>query len=168
MEQDITLKEEVSKLAFFKPIAIAFKGKFEKQKLYASFKKTGITIISILLFLCLWHFGSKALYNKEATYRIEKALTEQGQEAATAVKACIASGESSCQPNTLPSPAQVWGSLQSLIADHKLIQAKKDAFAEKMAATNANLIAQGKEAIVYTGRASFIDTVLTSLLTVFA
>lgn len=168
MEQDITLKEGVNKFTFLKPIAIAFKGKFEKQKLYASFKNAGITIVSILLFLCLWHFGSKALYNKEANYRIEKALTEQGQEAATVLKACIASGESSCQPNTLPSPAQVWGSLQSLIADHKLIQAKKDAFAQKMAVTNANLIAQGKNAIVYTGRASFIDTVLTSLVTVFA
>ncbi|MFT6995796.1 MAG: nitrate/nitrite transport system permease protein [Maribacter sp.] len=168
MKQEITLKKESQGLEFLRPIATLFKAKFEKDTVLKSLKKTGITLVSILLFLGLWHLGSKALYNKEATYKIEKALAEQGPEAAAAEKACIASGDSSCQPNTLPSPTQVWASFQSLIADHKLIEAKKDAFATKMAATNEKLVAQGKDAIVYTGRASFVDTVLTSIKTVFA
>lgn len=167
MEQDITLKKEGQGLTFLKPLIAKFTPKLHKGHVLASLKKTGITIVSILLFLGLWHLGSKALYNKEAAYKIEKALTERGQAAADAERACIASGDSSCQPNTLPSPSQVWASLQSLIADHKVITADKAAFAEKMAETNAKLIANGKDAIVYTGRASFVDIVFTSIKTVF-
>jgi len=168
MEQDITLKKEGQGLAFLKTLVARFTPKFQKGDLLPWLKKSGITLLSILLFLGLWHMGSKALYNKEANYKIEKALTEQGQAAADAERDCIASGDSSCQPNTLPSPTQVWASLQTLIADHKVINADKAAFNEKMAATNAKLVAQGKNAIVYTGRASFVDIVLTSIKTVFA
>ncbi len=168
MEQEITLKKEGKSMAFLKPLLAKVTPKFQKADLLPSLKKAGITVLSILLFLGLWHLGSKALYNKEANFKIEKALTEQGQVAADAERACIASGDSSCQPNTLPSPTQVWASLQSLIADHKVINADKAAFVEKMAATNAKLVAKGKTAIVYTGRASFVDIVLTSIKTVFA
>lgn len=168
MEQEIILKKESQGFAIIKPLTNFFKVKFEKDNVLKFLKKTGITLISILLFLAFWHFGSKALYNKEATYKIEKAIAEQGQAAAEAEKACIASRDSSCQPNTLPSPSQVWASFQSLIADHYLIKNKKQAFADKLATTNEKLVAQGKEAIVYTGRASFVDTVLTSIKTVFA
>jgi nitrate/nitrite transport system permease protein len=168
MEQEITLKEEGKSIEFLKPLLAKLTPKFQKADLLPSLKKAGITLLSILLFIGLWQLGSKALYNKEANFKIEKALTEQGQVAADAERACIASGESSCQPNTLPSPSQVWASLQSLIADHKVINADKAAFVEKMAATNAKLVAKGKTAIVYTGRASFVDIVLTSIKTVFA
>ncbi|QCX01720.1 ABC transporter permease [Aggregatimonas sangjinii] len=168
MEQDITLKKEKQGLAFLRNFIAKAAPRFQKGDLFSSFKKTGITILSIALFLGLWHLGAKALYNIEATYKIEKAMTEQGPEAAAAERTCIESGNSGCQPNTLPSPTQVWASLQSLIADHKLINVKKAAFAEKMAATNAKLIAEGKDAIVYTGRASFVEIVLTSIKTVFA
>ena len=168
MEQDITLKKQGQPLSFLKPLVIKLSPKFQKGDLFSSLKKTGITIVSILLFLGLWHLGSKALYNKEATYKIEKALIERGQAAADAERDCIESGESSCQPNTLPSPTQVWISLQSLIADHKVITADKAAFVQKMAAINSKLVAKGKDPIVYTGRASFVDIVLTSIKTVFA
>ena len=84
------------------------------------------------------------------------------------MKACIASGDISCQPNTLPSPAQVWESFKTLIADHKVIRADKLAFKEKTAALNANRIAEGKDPIIYTGRPSFVDQIVTSLKTVFA
>ena len=168
MEQEITLKKEGKSIAYLKPLLAKLTPKFQKADLLPSLKKAGITLLSILLFLGLWQLGSKALYNKEANFKIEKALTEQGQVAADAERTCIASGESSCQPNTLPSPSQVWASLQSLIADHKVINADKAAFVEKMAVTNAKLVAKGKKAIVYTGRASFVDIVLTSIKTVFA
>lgn len=168
MEQDITLRKEGQGLAFLKPMLAKLTPKFQKRDFIPWIKKSVITIVSIALFLGLWHMGSKALYNKEANFKIEKALAERGQAAADAERACIESGDSSCQPNTLPAPAQVWASLQSLIADHKVITADKAAFAEKLADTNAKLIAKGKNAIVYTGRASFVDIVLTSIKTVFA
>ncbi|MGB6154036.1 MAG: ABC transporter permease [Pricia sp.] len=168
MEQEITLNKERSNFAFLRPIAGKLTPTLKKGGLLASLKKTGITLLSVLCFIGLWHMGSKALYNIEADYKVEKALTERGQEAAAAERACIESGASGCQPNTLPSPSQVWASLQSLIADHQIINAKKAAFAKKIAATNERLTAQGKKAITYTGRASFVEIVVTSIKTVFA
>lgn len=55
-----------------------------------------------------------------------------------------------------------------MIADHKVISADKDAFAEKTAALNAKREAEGKAPITYTGRPSFVDQIFTSLKTVFA
>ena len=113
----------------------------------------------------LWHFGAKALFNIEADYKIEKALTEQGQVAADEMEACILSGDVSCQPNTLPSPSQVWA-FNTLIADHKTISADKLAFKEKTAAINEKRVAEGKDPITYTGRPSLVDQIFTSLKTV--
>jgi len=168
MEQEIILKKEGQLLSSLKGLVAKITPSFKKGNVFSALKKTGITLVSILLFIGLWHLGSKALYNVEASYKIEKALTERGQAAADAESACIASGDSSCQPNTLPSPAQVWASLQSLIADHQIIKADKLAFEEKMADRNAKLIAANKKPIEYTGRASFIDIIVTSIKTVFA
>jgi nitrate/nitrite transport system permease protein len=168
MEQEMVLKKESNMVSNFKQTILKLTPSMKKDGVFKSLKNTGITLLSILLFLGLWQMGSKALYNKEANYRVEKALQERGEEAAAAERACIESGDSSCQPNTLPSPSQVWASLQSLIADHQVISADKAAFAEKMAVTNEKMISQGKDPIVYTGRASFVDIVLTSIKTVFA
>ena len=168
MEQEITLNKERPTFAFLKPIVGKLTPTFKKDSLLSSLKKFGITLLSVLCFIGLWHLGSKALYNIEADHKVEKALTERGEEAAAAERACIESGNSSCQPNTLPSPTQVWASLQSLIADHQIINAKKAAFAKKIEATNTKLIAQGKKAITYTGRASFVEIIFTSIKTVFA
>ena len=168
MEQEMVLKNEKSLSASIKQLLLKLTPSVKKDGILKSLKNAGITLLSILLFKGLWHMGSKALYNKEANYKIEKALQERGEEAAAAERVCIESGDSSCQPNTLPSPSQVWASLKSLVADHQVIKADKAAFAEKLSATNEKLIAQGKDPIVYTGRASFIDIVLTSIKTVFA
>lgn len=127
-----------------------------------------IPLISFLVFLGVWHLGSKALYNKEANFKIEKALVDQGEVAAAAMETCIANGESSCQPNTLPSPAQVWSSFQSLIRDHRSIKADKAAFIAKTKTMNDQRLADGLNPIVYTGRPSFVDQIFRSLKTVFA
>ena len=167
MKQSLVLNK-VSDLVGTKSIFGKFKigsFKFDGNKILRKFL---IPALSILLFVGLWHTGSKALFQMEADYKIEKALTDQGREAAEAMQACIASGDVSCQPNTLPSPSQVWQSLQSLIADHKVISADKKAFAEKTAGINAKREAEGKAPITYTGRPSFVDQIFTSLKTVFA
>ncbi len=170
MKQSVTvnepkdLKAGVALKAFFSKLKIK-PPKFEVKTIL---RKVVVPIVSILLFIGLWHMGSKALFNVEANYKIEKALTDQGQAAADATKACIASGDLSCQPNTLPSPSQVWASFNTLLADHKTISADKLAFKEKTAALNEKRIAAGKEPITYTGRPSFVDQIGTSLKTVFA
>ncbi|MFI0431127.1 ABC transporter permease [Mariniflexile sp. HMF6888] len=170
MKQSITL-DKITKfvgLDFLKTIKSIFTGNIEKEDFKNFLRKVVVPLASMLLFIGLWHMGAKALYNTEAEYKIEKALTEQGQEAADAMRACIASGAIKCQPNTLPSPAQVWASFKTLLDDHFVIKADKEAFIQKTAALNAKRLAEGKDAITYTGRPSFVDQILTSIKTVFA
>ena len=131
-------------------------------------RKLIIPIISIIAFFGIWHLGADILRQREIDFRVEKTLQDQGQVAADALQACFANGGVDCQTNTLPSPSQVWASVQTLIADHYVIKQDKLDFIAKTEAINAKRLEQGKDAIVYTGRPSFIDIVLTSLKTVFA
>jgi len=137
-----------------------------KGKLAGALKNVGITALSISVFLLMWHFGAKALYQIEADYKVQSALETQGEAAAKEVEACILSGEKSCQPNTLPSPAQVWTAAGALYADYIVIKGKKAAFAAKVSTTNEQRKAQGLDPITYTGRPSFVDQMFTSLKTV--
>ncbi|WP_378176402.1 ABC transporter permease [Aquimarina sp. SS2-1] len=155
-------------LGFFEPAIRLATGEEIKKNLIALFKKVLLPILSVGLFLILWHSGATYLYNVEKDARIEKALTDQGETAALEMRACIESGDVSCQPNTLPSPAQVWTAYKSLLADHAVISDKKAAFVDKVAATNAQREEQGLAPITYTGRPSFVDQIFTSLKTVFA
>lgn len=155
-------------LGFFEPAIRLVSGEEIKKNLIALFKKIVLPILSVIVFLLLWQAGSTYLYNVEKKSRIERALTDQGQEAANQMKICIESGDVSCQPNTLPSPTQVWDAYKALLADHSVISAKKDEFAEKVSETNAIRISQGLAPIRYTGRPSFVDQIFTSLKTVFA
>ncbi|SEM22209.1 nitrate/nitrite transport system permease protein [Aquimarina amphilecti] len=155
-------------LGFFEPAIRLATGEEIKKNLVALLKKVLLPILSVGLFLLLWHSGATYLYNVEKDARIEKALADQGEVGALEMRTCIESGDISCQPNTLPSPAQVWTAYKSLLADHAVISDKKVAFAEKVAATNAQRQEQGLAAITYTGRPSFVDQIFTSLKTVFA
>ena len=155
-------------LGFFEPVVRLASGEDTKKNTIEILKKIVAPIASILLFLGVWYTGSKSLYNTEANYKIEKTLNEQGQAEADKVAMCIKSGDVSCQPNTLPSPAQVWTSFKVLLEDHKAIRADKKAFKEKTAALNEKRVAQGKDPITYTGRPSFVDQIKTSIKTVFA
>jgi len=155
-------------LGVFVPIKSLFTGKLEKEDFNKFLRNIVMPLASMALFIGLWHLGAKTLYNIEADYKIEKALKEQGQAEADAMKACIASGDISCQPNTLPSPAQVWTAFNTLLEDYYVIKANKEAFKEKTSALNETRIAEGKDPITYTGRPSFVDQIFTSLETVFA
>jgi len=170
MKQSVTLNKltKIMEFGFLGTLKSIFTGKIEKEDFRNFLRKVVVPLASMLLFIGLWHMGAKTLFNMEADYKIEKALTEQGQEAADAMRACIASGAIKCQPNTLPSPAQVWGSYKKLLNDHYIIRADKKAFIEKTAVLNAKRLADGKDAITYTGRPSFVDQIITSLKTVFA
>ncbi|MEM7510647.1 MAG: ABC transporter permease subunit [Bacteroidota bacterium] len=137
-----------------------------KGKLTSTMKNVGITMLSISVFLLLWHFGALGLYQMEAQYKIQSALETQGEVAAKEAEACILSGEKSCQPNTLPSPGQVLVAAKALLADYYVISQKKAEFSLKVAKTNAQRRSQGLAPITYTGRPSFVDQMFTSLKTV--
>ncbi|MEM1259490.1 MAG: ABC transporter permease [Bacteroidota bacterium] len=170
MKQSVIVNKskEVTAAVVFKASLSKFHLKFPKFDAKGILRKLLIPLLSIILFIAFWHFGAKALFNIEADYKIQKALTEQGQVQADQMAACILSGDISCQPNTLPSPAQVWASFNTLIADHRVISADKLAFKEKTATINEKRMAEGKDPITYTGRPSFVDQIFTSLKTVFA
>ncbi|MDT0606425.1 ABC transporter permease [Croceitalea rosinachiae] len=170
MKQSVAVPKTSSfKLAdTLKALLAKFKVKPPKFEFNTILKKLIIPLVSIVAFFGLWHFGADLLRQREIDFRIEKTLQDQGQVAADAMADCFAGNGTDCQTNTLPSPSQVWASVQTLVADHYVIKADKAAFVEKTAAVNAQRAEQGKSAIVYTGRPSFIDIVLTSLKTVFA
>ncbi len=170
MKQSLEMEKVVRLLGLgsFKNLTAIFTGKLGKEELLVILKKVVAPAATILLFIGIWHSSAKALYNMEANFKIEKALNDQGQQAADEMRNCIASGKVGCQPNTLPSPKQVWASYKSLLKDHKIIRADKLAFKEKTAAMNVTRVAEGKNPITYTGRPSFVDQIVTSLKTVFA
>ncbi|PCH69639.1 MAG: nitrate ABC transporter permease [Bacteroidales bacterium] len=155
-------------LGFFEPVIRLSRGEESKKNTILILKKIVAPLASILLFLGVWQAGSQALYNIEADSRIEKAFNGQGQAAAAEMRICIESGDVSCQPNTLPSPAQVYGAFKTLLKDHKVINADKKRFKEKTAVLNKQRTSEGKNPIVYTGRPSFVDQIITSIKTVFA
>jgi nitrate/nitrite transport system permease protein len=157
MKTTATLKKPID-LSFLKP-------KFLKE---GGLKNSLFTIASILVFLGVWHLGATWLFNIEADRKIQKALTEQGTEAALKMEECIASGAVKCKPNTLPTPNQVLAGFNTLWLDHKVISADKKAFAQKTAKVNASREAKGLSPIAYTGRPSFVDQIGTSIKTVLA
>lgn len=131
-----------------------------------SLRQTATTVFSILVFIAIWHLGATALFNIEADAKIEKAMTEQGADAAAKVKTCIETGTDGCQPNTLPTPVKVLGGAQMLWADHLAISKKKSDFEAKTATLNASRRKSGQAEITYTGRPSFVDQIFTSLKTI--
>lgn len=155
-------------LGFLEPLIRALSGEDRRKNVFHFLKTTMLPILSVFIFIGGWHAGAAYLHRTDANARIEKARVEQGEEAAAEMKTCIESGEVSCQPNTLPSPAKVWAAYKTLWNDHLAISQKKREFKEKVAATNEQRTAQGLAPITYTGRPSFLDQIGTSLKTVVA
>lgn len=71
----------------------------------------------------------------------------------------------------LPGPAQAWGQAQELWKDHWAEKLKQKEFYEKQRQQNAQKLAENSQAPIkihkYTGKPTFLDQILTSLLTVF-
>ncbi|WP_111310050.1 ABC transporter permease [Confluentibacter sediminis] len=171
MKQSLTLGKVTKFIGIaglLETIKDLFTGNLDKEDFKNFLRKVIMPLASVFLFFAVWYFGAKSLHDIEADRLIKKALVEQGPAEAEKVRACIESGEKTCQPNSLPSPAQVWGAYQTLLADHYVIRADKKAFIEKTAVLNAKRVANGEAAIVYTGRPSFVDQIFTSIITVFA
>jgi nitrate/nitrite transport system permease protein len=71
---------------------------------------------------------------------------------------------------TVPGPAQVWEQSVNLYEDHKAERAKAAEFYQRQDERNAELVAAGEADSVkersYTGKPTFLDQILTSLMTV--
>jgi nitrate/nitrite transport system permease protein len=113
-------------------------------KVFAKFiKNLLVPFIALLIFLGLWSLGAK---------NVETSL------------------------GVLPGPAKVWEQSVSLYQEHQAERAKADAFYARMQERVDKAIAEGKpqdriaklQERKYTGKETFFDQILTSLLTVMA
>ncbi len=71
----------------------------------------------------------------------------------------------------LPGPVQVWDQVQGLAEEHERERHKAEAFYERQDERNAKKLAKDPDAEIkwreYTGKPTFLDQILTSLVTVF-
>ncbi|MGB1868868.1 MAG: ABC transporter permease, partial [Porticoccaceae bacterium] len=69
-----------------------------------------------------------------------------------------------------PGPNQVWEQSTNLVAEHQRERNKEASFYERQEKRNAKKLAKNPDAVVkvraYTGKATFVDQIRTSLLTV--
>jgi nitrate/nitrite transport system permease protein len=72
----------------------------------------------------------------------------------------------------LPGPLAVWGQATNLAAEHRAERQKEQAFYERQEKRNQQKLAKDPDASVrirpYTGKPTFLDQIITSLLTVFS
>ena len=101
------------------------------------FNKLGIPIIAIIMFMLLWAGIATRIH------------TSLGQ---------------------LPGPIQVWEQAKTLVAEHEAERAKEAAFYQRQEVRNAKKLALNPDARVkirpYTGKKTFFDQILTSIVTV--
>jgi nitrate/nitrite transport system permease protein len=112
---------------------------FQRQDYQEAVRAFVLPLIAFLLFLGLWSFAAS---------RIETSL---GQ---------------------LPGPVAVWGQATNLVAEHRAERQKEVAFIERQEQRNRQKLAEDPTADVhirpYTGKPTFLDQIVTSLLTVFS
>jgi len=111
---------------------------FQPQHYQEAMRIFVLPLIAFVLFLGLWSF---------AAARIETSL---GQ---------------------VPGPAEVWTQAVNLLDEHRAERAKEAAFYERQEKRNQEKLAEDPDAEVhirpYTGKPTFLDQIVTSLLTVF-
>ena len=129
---------QVLGLAWLTPILKAAAGDNPRAQMGEIWRLLGVPVLAILIFLMAW--GTLA----------PKVQTSLG---------------------AVPGPAQVWEQVGNLHADALREREKEAAFYERQDARNAKLIEQGREdkvkQRVYTGKPTYYDQILTSILTVF-
>lgn len=109
-----------------------------RDRIDSVIKILALPMVGILIFLLLWNFAAS---------RIETSL---GQ---------------------VPGPMQVWQQAGDLVAEHKAERTKEAAFYQRQNERNAKKLAKDPGADIkvrpYTGKPTFVDQILTSVLTVF-
>ena len=110
-----------------------------EQMVRAALVNFGPALLGIVIFLVLWHVSAQS---------IETSLGK------------------------LPGPVQVWEQTVNLIAEHDAERARETAFEERQVTRKAEFLAEhpGEEftELTFTGKPTYIDQILTSLMTVFA
>ena len=112
---------------------------FQLQELQAAAKMFVLPLVAFVLFLGIWDYSAS---------RIQTSL---GQ---------------------VPGPAEVWQQAANLVDEHRAEREKEVAFYERQEKRNQAKLAENPDARVrirpYTGKPTFFDQIVTSLLTVFS
>jgi nitrate/nitrite transport system permease protein len=112
--------------------------RFQPQDYRDAVRSFALPLLAFALFLGVWSFSAA---------RIETSL------------------------GLLPGPSDVWAQAVNLVEEHRAERAKEAAFYERQEKRNAQTLAENPDAEVhirpYTGKPTFIDQIITSLLTVF-
>lgn len=154
-------------LKFGEPLIRLFSGDTTPKNISQILKKILVPILTILLFFFLWGRLSSGLQSMAQSAKYDKELQKSGKESAERLKTAMQNTGSAERPKTFPSPGQVGSAYESLWAEHKRINKEKKIFQKKWAKKNAQLRAQNKNELEYTGR-SFVDQIKTSLYNVFS
>ena len=111
---------------------------FQMQDYREAARVLVLPLVAFMLFLGIWSFSAA---------RVETSL---GQ---------------------LPGPVAVWGQATNLVSEHRAEREKEVAFYERQEKRNQKKLAEDPNARVrirpYTGKPTFLDQIITSLLTVF-
>ncbi len=130
---------EMTGFDWFVPIVKLVSGDSPKEQLTLLVKMVGIPMVAFAVFLVLWHVGAA------------KVVTSLGQ---------------------VPGPVQVYEQATNLIDEHYQEREKEVKFYERQEKRNADKLLKNPDAKVkirpYTGKETFFDQILTSLITVFA
>lgn len=122
---------------WFVPVIKLLSGKNPADQAMVIMKGLGVPLLSIALFLLLWGAGAS---------QVQTSLGE------------------------LPGPAQVWEQALQLVDEHQEERQKEVAFMERQVKRNQLKLAKNPDAEVklrpYTGKPTFLDQVVTSVLTV--
>lgn len=129
---------EVTGFTWFIPLVKLVTGESPKQQLQELAKMVGIPLLAFIVFLGMWHVGAA------------KVVTSLGQ---------------------VPGPVQVWEQANVLMDEHNAERAKEQKFYERQEMRNAKKLEKDPDAEVkirlYTGKETYFDQILTSLITVF-
>ncbi len=125
-------------LSWFVPLIRLCVGDEPREQIKALWLMTGVPLIAFVLFLGAWDMMASGIQ------------TSLG---------------------SLPGPVQVWGEFENLLESHRLEREKAEAFFERQRVRNAKTLAEDPKAEVqirpWTGKPTFLDQIVTSLLTVF-
>ena len=103
----------------------------------SAIKASVLPLLGIVCFLLFWHASASSI------------VTSLGQ---------------------FPGPVQVWEQSANLVVEHREERAKEIAFYERQEVRNAKKISENPDAKIkvraYTGKATFVDQIFTSLYTV--
>jgi len=128
---------DVLGLAWLTPILKIAAGDSPRHQLRQVWQLLGVPVLGVVVFLSLWAW------------------------AAPMVQTSLGS---------IPGPAEVWEQTVNLYDDHKAERSKQQAFYDRQAERNAKFEAEGQTDKIklrdYTGKPTYLDQIVTSLLTV--